>query len=95
MPQSVTFSEYLLEFPSTDIILQTVNSFSIIIELLTSAFSQLPVVRSEHVRTLFDSTQSQESKSEVCAQEFYAAMHIKTLLENALYLSSLVSDRSM
>ena len=33
--------------------------------------------------------QSQESKPEVCAQEFYVAMHIKTLLDNALYLSSL------
>ena len=29
------------------------------------AISQLPVVRFEHVRTLFDSTQSQESKSEI------------------------------
>ena len=27
--------------------------------------SQLPVVRSEHVRTLFDSAQSQESKSDI------------------------------
>ena len=32
---------------------------------LFSGVSQLPVVGSEHVRTLFDSTQSQESKSEV------------------------------
>ena len=59
------------------------------------SLSQLPGVRLEHVRTFFDSTQSQESKSEVCAQEFCAAMHIKTLLENALSLSSLWSDRSM
>ena len=51
--------------------------------------SQLPVVRSEHVRTPFDRTQSQESKSEVGAHEFYAAMSIKTHLDNALYLSSL------
>ena len=29
------------------------------------AVSQLPVVQFEHVRTLFDSTQSQESKSEI------------------------------
>ena len=29
------------------------------------AISQLPVVRFEHVRTLFDSTQSQESKSDI------------------------------
>ena len=52
------------------------------------AVSQLPVVRFEHVRTLFDSTQSQESKSEVCAHEFYAATRIKTHLDNTLYLSS-------
>ena len=32
------------------------------------AVSQLPVVRFEHVRTLFDSTQSQESKSEVAVR---------------------------
>ena len=31
--------------------------------------SLVSVVRFEHVRTLFDSTQSQESKSEVCATE--------------------------
>ena len=53
------------------------------------------MVQSEHVRTFFDSTQSQESKSEVCAKEFCAAMHIKTPLDNALYLSSLWSDLSM
>ena len=44
---------------------------------------------------LWNSTQSQESKYEVCAQEFYAAMRIKTYLDNALYLSSLLSDLSM
>ena len=44
------------------------------------------MVRSEHVRTLFDSTQSQDSKSEVKTQGFYAAMRIKTHLnKNALY----------
>ena len=53
------------------------------------------MVRSEHVRTFFHSTQSQQSKSEVCAQEFYAAMRIKTYLDNALYLSSLLSDLSI
>ena len=41
---------------------------------------------SEHVRTLFD---TQESES-----EFYAAMRIKTHLENTLYLSSLQTDLS-
>ena len=49
------------------------------------------MVRLEHVRTLFYSTQSQESKSEV---EFYAAMRIKTHLDNTLDLSSLWSDLS-
>ena len=44
--------------------------------------------------TLFDRTQSQESKSEVRAYEFYAAMRIKTHLDNTLYLSSLWSDLS-
>ena len=53
------------------------------------------MVRFQHVRTFFDSTQSEESKYEVCAQEFYAAMRIKTYLDNALYLSSLLSDLSM
>ena len=38
------------------------------------------MVRSEQVRTLFDSTQSQESKSEVSTKEFYAAMRFKTHL---------------
>ena len=57
--------------------------------VLFFAVSQLPVVRSEYVRTLCDSTQSQESKS-----EFYAAMRIRTHLDNTLYLSSLWSDLS-
>ena len=34
----------------------------------------------------FNSTQSQESKSEVRANEFYAAMRMKTHLVNDLYL---------
>ena len=59
------------------------------------AISQPPVVRFERVRPFFDSTQSQESKSEVCAQEFHAAMHIKTPFDNAPYLSSLGSNLSM
>ena len=41
-----------------------------------------------------DSTQSQEYKSEVRAHGFYAAMHIKTHLDNTLYLSSRWSDLS-
>ena len=40
------------------------------------------MVRSEHVRTLFDSTLWE---SEVSVQELYAAMCIKTHLNNALY----------
>ena len=44
--------------------------------------------------TLLDSTQSQEFKSDVCAHELYTAMHIKTHLDNTLYLSSLLSDQS-
>ena len=55
---------------------------------LVSVFARIPVVQSEHV-TFFDSTQFQESKSEVCAQEFYMAIDNKTLFDNALYLSSL------
>ena len=34
------------------------------------------IVKTENVRTFFNSTQSQESKSEVCTQEFHVAMHI-------------------
>ena len=59
------------------------------------SLSQLPVVRPEQVRSFVDSTQSQKSKSEVWTQEFHVAMHIKTPLDNALYLSSLWSDLSM
>ena len=40
------------------------------------------------MRTLFDSTQSQES--EVCLHEFYAAMRIETHLDKILYVSSLL-----
>ena len=60
----------------------------------TTRHINLAVVRSEHVRTLFDSTQSQESESEVGVHSFYAAMRIKTHLDNTLYLSSLWSDLS-
>ena len=52
------------------------------------------MVRTEHVRTLFDSTQSQESKTQVCAHEFYTALRIKTHLDNTLYLSQLPVVRS-
>ena len=40
----------------------------------------------------FDNTQSQGSKSKVCAQEFHLAMHVKTPFDKALYLAFLRSD---
>ena len=43
---------------------------------------------------LFSSTQSKESKCEIHANEFYAAVRIKTHLDNVLYLSFLQSDLS-
>ena len=43
------------------------------------------------MRTLFNRTQSPKSKSEVHAHAFYAAMRIKTHLDNALYIRSLLS----
>ena len=48
------------------------------------------MVRSEHVRTLFNSTQLKESESEASEKEIYAVMHIKTHLYNALYQISAV-----
>ena len=42
------------------------------------------MVRSEHVRTLFDSTPSQESESD----GFYVAMRIKTHLDSTLSISA-------
>ena len=50
--------------------------------------------RSKHVKTFYDSTQSQEFNSEVCSQEFHAAFHIKTPFDKALYLGSFWSDLS-
>ena len=50
---------------------------------LNLAVSQLPVVRSEHVRTFFHSTQSQQSKSEVLHKNFTrqcALRHNKEML---------------
>ena len=44
----------------------------------------LYIVRSEHVRTLFNSSQSQESKYVVFTQTFYAAMRIKAHLDNTI-----------
>ena len=61
---------------------------------LTCFSAQLPVVISEHVRTCFNGTQSQEFNSEVRIYEFYAAMCIKTHLDSALYLSSVWSENS-
>ena len=57
---------------------------------LSSLWSNL--VLSKHVRTFFDRTQSQESKSEVCTHEFYEAIYIKTQLDNIIHPSSQWSD---
>ena len=50
----------------------------------------LTAVWSEHVRTVLNSTLSQEFESEVSVQEIYAAIRIKTHWNNALY--QLTSD---
>ena len=50
------------------------------------AVSQLPVVTSAHVRTLFDSTQSQESKSEVIVRNRTRQCALGPILRNTLYL---------
>ena len=54
--------------------------------------SQLPVVRSEHVRTIFDSTQSQESKSEVAVRNRTRQCALGPILRHNLYLWCLGSD---
>ena len=59
------------------------------------AVIQLPVVRSEHVRTLFDSTQSQESKSEVSLHKRMQQCALRPILCPLLFLSSLWSNLSM
>ena len=46
------------------------------------AVSQLPVVRSEHVRTLFDSTQSQKYKSEVRLCTTHFKTHFVSLVQS-------------
>ena len=56
------------------------------------AVSQLPVVGSEHVRTLFDSTQSQESKSEVAVRNRTRQCALGPILRHTLYLWCLGSN---
>ena len=52
--------------------------------------SQLPVVGSEHMRTLFDSLSSQQSESKVQTHKHgNVQINIKTHLDNNLFLSSL------
>ena len=46
-------------------LLQSRIYWTVGIDILILAVYHFPVVRSEHVRTLFDSTQSQESESEL------------------------------
>jgi len=50
------------------------------------AISQLPVVRFEHVRTLFDSTQSQESKSDISLCNRTRQCALRPILRPPLYL---------
>ena len=50
------------------------------------AVSQLPVVRFEHVRTLFDSTQSQESKSEARLRNRTRQCALGPILKHTQYL---------
>ena len=50
------------------------------------AIAQPPVVRFEHVRTLFDSTQSQESKSEVGSRNGTRQCALGPILRHTLYL---------
>ena len=50
------------------------------------AVSQLPVVRSEQVRTLFVSTQSQESKSEVSLHNGMRQCALGPILGPTFYL---------
>ena len=62
---------------------------------MSFAVSQLPVVQFEHVRTLFDSTQSQESKSEISLRKRARQCALLTILCPLLFLSSLWSNLSM
>ena len=62
---------------------------------LSFAGSQPPVVRFEHVRTIFDSTQSQESKSEVSLHKITRQCALRPILCPLLFLSSLWSNLSM
>ena len=59
---------------------------------LTLLNFRLPVVRFEHVRTLFDSTQSQESKSEVSLRNRTRQCALGPILRHTLYLWCLGSN---
>ena len=50
------------------------------------AISQLPVVGFEHVRTLFDSTQSQESKYDIGLRNGTRQCALRPILRLPLYL---------
>ena len=54
--------------------------------------SQLPVVRSEHVRTLFDSTQSQECKSDISFRNGTWQYALGPILGPTMYLWGLGSN---
>ena len=58
----------------------------LLVSIESESVSQLPVVRSEHVRTVSDSSDTKDlNLRSVRAYEFYAAIHIKAHLENAQY----------
>ena len=59
---------------------------------MSFAVSQLPVVQFEHVRTLFDSTQSQESKSEISLRKGARQCALGPILGPTLYLWCLGSN---
>ena len=59
------------------------------------AVSQLPVVGFEHVRTLFDSTQSQESKYDIGLRNGTRQCALRPILRPPLYLWCLWSNLNM
>ena len=64
--------------------------------LLSLVVSQIPDLRSAAYEDIFSIVINLRNKNYFPAtQEFYTAMHIKTPLDNALYLSSFWSDLRM
>ena len=59
------------------------------------AFSQLPVVGFEHVRSFFDSTQSQESKFDIALHNRTRQCALRPILRPPLYLSCPWSNLDM